>query len=357
MITVVLNCVDTIERTIRSVVNQQIEDIEYIVIDGGSTDGTLNVIQKYSSQITYWISESDNGLYDAMNKGIKKATGEWIAFMNADDWYEPSAFIEFSAFAEKSSSDIIYGKVNKFENGKNKGYLGICRTTNPEEIHGGNIYCHQGLFMKRKLFEEIGLYDCRYRALADYDWILKAHNLGITPEFADFCVANFTLGGISSSKDALFENRILIQKNYAEHVKTKYLRRLIEKNAFEYFYIINCNVFARLIQGGKQFYIWGKGDYGTKCFHILSELNCEIYGFIDSNAKDDFYLGEKVFSLMEVIKQEDFFNNADKLILIATEKYEDEIKEILDKNDVAEDKYISIGEFFEVAMDEYMKPI
>ena len=70
----------------------------------------------------------------------------------------------------------------------------------------------------------------------------------------------------------------------------------------------------------------------------------------------DFYL-EKIFSLMEVIQQEEFFDNDDKMILIATEKYEDEIKEILDKNDVAEDKYISIGEFFEVAMDEYMKPI
>lgn len=357
VITVVLNCVNTIERTIKSVINQQIGDVEYIVIDGGSTDGTLDIIKKYNNEIAYWISELDQGLYDAMNKGIKKATGEWIAFMNADDWYEPSAFVKFRAIAEKASSDIIYGKVNKFENGKKEGYVGIAQNTNPEEVHGGNIYCHQGLFIKRKLFEEIGLYDCKYKVLADYDWILKAHNRGIVPEFVDFCVANFTMGGISSSPKALHENRILIQKNYLKHVKTKQLERLIEKNAFEYFYANNRDVFANLVLADMQFYIWGTGMYGVKCFEILKELSCKIIGFIDSNAKSDLYLERKVFLPMEVIQKENFLNDKNKLIFIATEKYEDEIQRILDMYSVTKNKYISIGEFFKVALNEYMKPI
>lgn len=357
VITVVLNCVDTIERTIKSVINQPVKDIEYIVIDGGSTDGTLNVIKKYSAQINYWISEPDKGLYHAMNKGIKKAAGEWVAFMNADDWYEPSAFLEFCAVAEQSSSDIIYGKVNKFENGIKTGYLGISQTTNPEAIHGGNIYCHQGLFIKRKLFEEIGLYDCQYKTLADYDWILKAHNKGITPEFADFCVANFTMGGISSSKNALYENRILIQKNYTEHVKTRQLKRLIEKNAFEYFYVYNCNVFADFIQNEKQFYIWGMGVYGIKCFNILNKLECQILGFIDSNSKGTMCMDKNVFSPMDILLQEAFLKDENTLILIATEKYEEEIKAELKENAILVNKYISIGNLFKLAMDEYMKPM
>lgn len=90
IVTVCLNSADTIRQTIESVVHQQNENIEYIIIDGGSTDGTVDIIKEYGDEISFWVSEKDNGLYDAMNKGIVKASGDVISLLNSDDWYEPN---------------------------------------------------------------------------------------------------------------------------------------------------------------------------------------------------------------------------------------------------------------------------
>ena len=94
VVTVTYNAQDYLEKTIQSIISQSYSDIEYIIIDGGSTDGTLDIIKKYEKNITYWVSESDNGIYDAMNKGIKKASGEWINFMNAGDGFVDTNSIE-----------------------------------------------------------------------------------------------------------------------------------------------------------------------------------------------------------------------------------------------------------------------
>ena len=94
VITISYNAVSVIEDTIQSVLNQSYKDIEYIIIDGGSTDGTVDIIKKYQDKINYWVSEPDNGIYDAMNKGIDKATGEWINFMNAGDYFHSNLTLE-----------------------------------------------------------------------------------------------------------------------------------------------------------------------------------------------------------------------------------------------------------------------
>src|SRR5438105_14705 len=112
IITVVYNNVANIEVTILSILNQTYKNIEYIVIDGGSTDGTLDVIKKYKDKISFWVSEKDNGIYDAMNKGIKVATGEWINFINSGDSYFDNDVLEKIMEAEyfnATSIDVIYG--------------------------------------------------------------------------------------------------------------------------------------------------------------------------------------------------------------------------------------------------------
>ena len=125
IITVCMNSVNTIEKTIRRVIEQEYSDLEYIVIDGGSTDGTLEVLRQYESYIDKWISEPDNGIYDAMNKGIELSTGEVIAFLNSDDWYEKDAIkIVENAFME-GEFDCTMGKAhdNQAEVIRNTGLI------------------------------------------------------------------------------------------------------------------------------------------------------------------------------------------------------------------------------------------
>lgn len=110
VVTVCYNAADTIEKTMLSVLNQTYHDIEYIIIDGGSTDGTVEIIRKYADRIAYWVSEPDKGIYDAMNKGIKVATGEWINFMNAGDEFVDANVLDKLFFAKTVANvDVIYG--------------------------------------------------------------------------------------------------------------------------------------------------------------------------------------------------------------------------------------------------------
>lgn len=355
VITVVFNGAATIERTITSVLEQSGENIQYIIIDGGSTDGTLDIIKKYEDKIAYWISEPDEGLYDAMNKGIKKATGEWVSFINSDDWYEKNAFQIFFQRAQGSSADILYGKVSRIENGEKNGYVGINKEMNPEFLHTENLYCHQGLFIRRKTFELIGLYDCRYKIWADYDWILRAHALGIDPEFIDECVANFTMGGISCVSDTIIEAKEIVIKHYRNHKRIGCLERGIGRVIFDYCCVYDQNIFAPLLQPYDSVYIWGTGVYGKKIYELLNKLHCNVAGFIDSNRAKDYFENMPVYSLEMVIKSDDFVKDDMFGICVASEKYEPEMLEELEKNMVAEKKYIFLGQFFEVALQAYLE--
>ena len=109
VITVCFNSKETLEQTIKSVVGQEYEDKEYIVIDGGSTDGTVDILKKYAEQIAFWLSEPDEGIYDAMNKGIKHATGDVIAFLNSDDWYEPDTLTRVAGYFLSNRIDCPLG--------------------------------------------------------------------------------------------------------------------------------------------------------------------------------------------------------------------------------------------------------
>lgn len=151
IITISFNAIEGIERTICSVINQTYTNIEYIIIDGGSTDGTVDIIKKYENKITKWISEPDKGIYDAMNKGIKMASGEWINFMNAGD-----RFANKTVLAEIFKTDypdnvkFLYSD-NYFENRKGKRILAF---------HSHNVMKinHQSSIYRKSLHEERGLY-------------------------------------------------------------------------------------------------------------------------------------------------------------------------------------------------------
>jgi glycosyltransferase involved in cell wall biosynthesis len=212
IITVVLNGEKFLERTIKSVIQQKTPH-EYIIIDGGSTDNTINIIKKYSKNINYFISEKDNGLYDAFNKGLKKCKGEYIGIINSDDIYTKNALTLISNYINKNPKiDFIFGSVRK--------HWGILHGYKPEKIHysWGFYSSHStGFFVKRSSAKKIGKYNILYKYHADYDYfyrmIVKLKMRGIATKKHEI-TGIFRRGGFSST--------IHFRKLFFEEIKIRY---------------------------------------------------------------------------------------------------------------------------------------
>lgn len=199
VITVVRNGEKHIEDTIRSIVNQTYNNFEYIIIDGKSSDSTANIISLYESQITYWVSESDNGIYDAMNKGVRAATGDWLLFINADDFLFANDVLEKAAvLLANCKAKLAYGQVRRIYPGGDEQMVGA-------EWDQLKWYCrnirmnisHQGTFHSSELFRN-RLYDTSFRIAADYDLLLsylKDHD----PEYLPFTIAKMRTEGVSAT--------------------------------------------------------------------------------------------------------------------------------------------------------------
>ena len=199
IITVSYNAVRTIENTILSVLNQVYLDIEYIIIDGGSTDGTLDIIKKYQEKIAYWVSEPDKGIYDAMNKGIEKATGDYLFFLGADDILMENAIQKIFGDNLSTKFLMIYGNVMYDNNNIVKS-----RVSYKTFLH--NTIHHQATFYSRKLFDSFR-YDTSVKITSDYELnllvFLKEKNNTI---YKDIIVSYCKDDGISR------QNALLAQK-------------------------------------------------------------------------------------------------------------------------------------------------
>lgn len=191
IITVSFNALSTIENTVNSIINQNYSNIEYIIIDGGSTDGTIDIIKKYAQNITYWISEPDKGIYDAMNKAIKLAKGEWINFMNCGDSFYCEDTIEqvIEYISKNRNVDIIYGNVIINSNiGK---YMIL-----PENLRNISIhlpFCHQSTFVKTSIAQKY-LFDLQYKFVADYNFFYCIYKKGYTFLYINIPIANYQTG-------------------------------------------------------------------------------------------------------------------------------------------------------------------
>jgi glycosyltransferase involved in cell wall biosynthesis len=165
-----------LERTILSVLNQNYPNLEYIVIDGGSTDGSVEIIERYEKYLAYWVSEKDNGQSDALNKGFSKATGYIIGWQNSDDIYLPSAFYKIAQlFGMNHHTDIIYG--NRLDINEKDRIIGESRFTRFSVIvywYDGMLLSNQSAFWKKSLFSKIGMLDTRFHAVMDYEFFLRA---------------------------------------------------------------------------------------------------------------------------------------------------------------------------------------
>ncbi|WP_290146128.1 glycosyltransferase family 2 protein [Paramuribaculum intestinale] len=199
VVTVCYNAVDCIEQTMLSVLDQTYHDIEYIIIDGGSTDGTVDIIKKYADRLAYWISEPDKGIYDAMNKGIAVATGDYINFMNAGDTFRDQSSIYTYVDVIKPDSEIIYGDViikyhSRFQYRKPLwlDHLSECLP-----------FCHQSVIVKTGLLRD-RQFDTSYRILGDYDFFYSCYKRGLCFQYIPEALSVYdSTEGVS--KDCLSE--------------------------------------------------------------------------------------------------------------------------------------------------------
>lgn len=196
IITVCYNSVATIERTILSVIEQTYENIEYIVIDGGSTDGTLDVIKNYSERIDKWVSEPDKGIYDAMNKGIKMATGSWIHFRNSGDFFLFKYSIEqFFKKPVENHVGVIHGNCIYFDESV---YYEQQPTSISVSYKEEIPVLHPATFV-RTILHKKRLFDLKYKSSADYDFFYNCSKQGIVFEYRPQTIVAFEKGGFSSN--------------------------------------------------------------------------------------------------------------------------------------------------------------
>lgn len=232
VLTPCFNSVNTIEKTLECIEKQTYQNIEYIIVDGGSTDGTLEVIGKHRASLPKQftlISEKDHGIYDAMNKGISLAKGRLIGIVNSDDWYEEDTIEQVVKHYQGNSCEVIYGMQRTFLNGKEKATFIYHHDFLPEQM-----ITHPTCFVTKEAYQEMGVFDLKYRSAADYDLMLRfweSKKVVFTP--VQRILSNFQLGGMSSSQVGVRENAtIRYERGYM--TKKRYMFVTLKSKIFEY---------------------------------------------------------------------------------------------------------------------------
>lgn len=230
IITINRNIAAGLEKTIQSVASQSFKDFEYVIVDGASTDGSVEMIKKYESQFAHlrWLSESDAGIYNAMNKGIRMASGDYIQILNSADALASDVVTEkmLAALEEKGKPSILYGNMIKcFPNGRkvvDKCFAG-------QEITMLGMYTgtlnHDPVYIRRDLFEKYGYYDETLKIVSDWKWYLQAIILGEErPQYVDIDVTLFDMTGISESDGSRAKIKEERKKVLEQLVPAPYLR-------------------------------------------------------------------------------------------------------------------------------------
>jgi len=220
VITVTYNAEHTLERTLKSVREQTYPAIEHIIVDGNSNDGTVALIHRYENERLKWISEPDKGLYDAMNKGIKMATGDYLCFLNAGDTFYDTDTVQkiFASIDENHSPDILYGETAIVDD--NGRFLHMRRLQAPKNLtwksfKHGMVVCHQAFIVKRELVEP---YDLSYRFSADFDWCIRMMKKAKNIYNTDLILVDYLNAGMTTAnrKASLRERYRIMEKHYGK---------------------------------------------------------------------------------------------------------------------------------------------
>lgn len=350
VITVCYNSAKTIERTIKSVIAQDYDDLEYIIIDGASTDGTLDIIENYKEHITICVSEPDHGLYDAMNKGLERAGGEVFAFLNSDDYYADNVLKKVNEYFESSHADMVSGNMYVAANGIYE--KAVYDKSKKENMFFHVVYPHPALFAKRELYKKYGGFDTSYKIAADSDWVMRVCFHGAKVYCVEDYFTYFSDGGLSSVKMyAALEEQYRVVLNYAgwdeykhmrEEIQAYYVTELREteireryRNAFDK----RLEDIRKLFEYGRGYYIWGVGVRGRECLQSFQRLGLCVKGFIDSYENPGEMAGYPVIRLEDI--------DDTNLICITPRGYEEEIIARLKENGIEENGYFTYTDMVE----------
>lgn len=232
ILTPCFNSAKTIEKTLECIEKQTYTNIEYIIIDGGSTDGTLKIINSHRDRLPKrftLISEKDNGIYDAMNKGIKLASGELIGIVNSDDWYEPDTVEQVIAHCGQEKYQVIYGMQRTYDGSREKSTF-----INSHEFLPEQMITHSTCFVTKATYEDFGVFNLKYHSSADLELMLRFYDtkkVVFTPVMR--VLSNFQLGGMSSSQIGVRESaKIRCERGYMS--KKRYYFVLIKSHVYEW---------------------------------------------------------------------------------------------------------------------------
>lgn len=311
IITVVYNGAKTIEQTIKSVLGQTYANIEYIVIDGGSNDGTQQIVEKFKDSIACFVSEADHGIFDAMNKGIRQATGDIIGIINSDDWYSCDAIENAVRCLTQEDVEVVYGKsINVYPDGTER--IGIMEPL--ETIWYKMIVPHPTVFVKKSIYEKFGDFCLKYQLGADYELLLRFYSQRVKFGYVDEVIAYFRIGGRSTQGlVSLLEEHKSIAMKYMDLCPNK--EEVLDKLEKTYKWLF----FSAWIRRGRllpevlnkyfegeplQLGIFGTGIWGERCFGLLKDSGIEIEFFTDNNSSkwDHRFHGVKIISPAELVR-------------------------------------------------------
>lgn len=257
IITINYNEAPALQRTVDSVRLQTYSDYEHIIIDGGSTDDSVVVIKNYATEYPAlkWVSEKDRGVYDAQNKGIERAEGEYCFFLNAGDVFADSQVLE-QFFSVSSQADLLYGNLRVVQKGKQVGFCKGVEQPTFLDLYNSCLK-HQATFIKRGLFDRLGKYDATLRIVADWEWFFRvaAFHDDVILEYRNIDVAEFDNDGISNRFPQLCEEerQMVLDRYMSRRMQEDYLLltkyrniRFIEKTTFLYRIFRVVAKFARL---------------------------------------------------------------------------------------------------------------
>ena len=328
IITVVYNGVGTLERTIQSVLNQSYKNMEYIIIDGASTDGTQQIIERYRDQLTFYISEPDDGIYDAMNKGISYATGDLIGFINSDDWYAEGAIESIADAYERTHADVIYGETMLVDA---SGGQRLLRRFSPEHFFEAMPFGHPGTFAAVKKNGNTRYFNKEYRIAADYDMLLGFYldNAEFYP--IDDVVAFFSLSGVSTRYEYLGGVERCVSAFSRIKDDQEKLRLFGKRVAKQYFMneFKNDCIFGQLDSVIKEYMshytkkiVYGSGADALFMLELFARLGVNIDYLVDGNPHKQ---GTQIQGL-EIYNPDVLMAEQKCIVVIATSVYGEEIK-------------------------------